>query len=454
MKPTQVLASFCANLCYADLPDRVVDHAKMAVLDTLGCALGTHAEDPERVRIILQVARHLGAQGDAGVIHSGLRTSAPVAALANGVACHGIDFDDLHAGALTHTSCVILPAALASAEEADGSGRDFITSFVLGFEIAVRVGMAVMPSHYEHWHSTATNGTFGAAAAAGKNYGLDAGQHVNALGFSGTQAAGLLAYLEFGDYTKSLNPGKSAFNGVLSALLARAGATAPPDMLENPKGYASAYSAAPRMQELLRGLDGGPMAWEILNNMPKPFPSLSASHTAMEATLRLVADHGLRPADIRRIVVYTYDTVVSHFSGRRIDNPMAARLSVPYCVAVCAALRRAGLEAFRPDVIRSAAVQAMLEKVEIVAEPRLNALYPGALAARVEIATVGGQVHEHEIHHAKGSPGNPFSMNEMQEKFERLAAPTIGAEQAARIVAMVEGLEHVGRIRDFSHLFA
>ena len=97
------------------------------------------------------------------------------------------------------------------------SGKDLLLSFVLGFEIAVRVGMAVMPSHYEYWHSTATNGTFGAAAAAGKNYGFSEEQYINAFGFSGTQAAGLLTYLKFGDYTKSFNPGKSAFNGIFSA---------------------------------------------------------------------------------------------------------------------------------------------------------------------------------------------------------------------------------------------
>lgn len=454
MEPTQLLASFCANVRYDDMPESVIDGAKKAILDTLGCALGTHTEDPERVRVIVQVARQLGTQGEASIIHAGLRASAPVAALANGVACHGIDFDDLHAQALTHTSSVIFPAALASAEEAGGSGQDFIASFVLGFEVAVRVGMAVMPSHYEHWHSTATNGTFGAAAAAGKNYGLDIGQYVHALGFGGTQAAGLLTYLEFGDYTKSLNPGKAAFNGVLSAMLARAGATAPPNMLENPKGYASAYSTAPRLQDLVRGLDGGPMVWEILNNMAKPFPSLSASHTAMEATLRLVADHDLQPAAIRRIVVRTYDTVVSHFSGRRIDNPMAARLSVPYCVAACAALRSGGLDAFGPEVIRCAAVQAVLEKVEIVADPRLNALYPGALPARVEITTESGQAYENEVHHAKGSPGNPCSMNETQDKFRRLAEPAVGAAQAERIVDLVDGLERVENIRAFSRLFA
>lgn len=222
---TEVLAAFCEATTFADLPDDVVEIAKRTILDTLGCAVGTHAYDPGKAAVINGVVKTLGAaRDDATVICGGMKVSAPFAALANGVVCHGIDFDDVHAEALTHTSAVILPAALATAEEAGGSGRDFITSFVLGFEAAVRVGMAVMPSHYDYWHSTATNGTFGAAVSAGKNYGFTRQQYIHALGFSGTQAAGLLTFLKSGDYTKSFNPGKAAFNGILSALMVKAGA--------------------------------------------------------------------------------------------------------------------------------------------------------------------------------------------------------------------------------------
>jgi 2-methylcitrate dehydratase PrpD len=401
------------------------------------------------------VVRQLGAaNADATVICGRMKVSSPFAAMANGVICHGIDFDDLHGEALTHTSCVVVPAALATAEEAGVSGKDFITSFVLGFEVAARVGMAVMPSHYDYWHSTATNGTFGAAVAAGKNYGFTAGQYVDALGFSGTQAAGLLTYLKFGDYTKSFNPGKSAFNGVLAAMMAQAGGTAPPNMIENPKGYTGAYTRQAHLEKLTRGLDGGTMVWEILNNMPKPFPSLSASHTAMDATLKLVIDNDLQPADMARIVVRTYNTVKSHFSNYQLDNVMAARLSVPYCVAVCAATRGAGLDAFRMETIKAPLVQGMLQKVEIVADAELDKLYPEKFPAVIEITTTNGQVYKGEMYYAKGSPKNPFVGDEMNEKFRNLARPVMGNEQVERIVAMAGRMEEIPDIREFSRLFA
>jgi 2-methylcitrate dehydratase PrpD len=452
VEPTRILSSFCADTRFADLPASVTAKAKLAVLDTLGCAFATYSEEPDRAKIIHRVAGQLGTRGGATVIGIGTTASAPIAALANGVICHSIDFDDLHAEALTHTSCVILPAALASAEESGVSGKEFITSFVLGYEVAVRVGMTVMPSHYDHWHSTATNGTFGAAVAAGKNHRFKIDQYVNALGFSGTQAAGLLTYLQFGDYSKSLNPGKAAFNGVLSAMLAKAGAVAPPNIIENPKGYAAAYSAAPQLRKLTRGMDGGAMVWEILNNTPKPFPSLSASHTAMETTLRLVSGHDLKPEDIAKITVRTYGVVKSQFSNHRPDNVMAARLSVPYCVAVCAATRRSGLDAFRTKTIKNASVREMLEKVDIVVDPELDALYPKALPCKIEITMKNGQVHKDKTYDAKGSPGNPLSDAELYEKFKRLAEPAIGAKRANQIADMTKDLEGVKNIEAFGRL--
>ncbi len=455
MEPTELLSSFCEKTTFDDLPPEVVKMAKQTILDTLGCAVGTHSDEPEKPVVVNKVVRNIGrATGDATVICADMKASSSFAALANGVICHGIDFDDTHGEALTHTSAVIVPAALATAEEVSGSGKDLITSFVLGFEVAVRVGMAVMPTHYDYWHSTATNGTFGAAAAAGKNYGFRGQQYIDAFGFSGTQAAGLLTYLKFGDYTKSFNPGKSAFNGILAALMVQAGGTAPPNMIENPKGYTGAYSREPHLEKLVRGLDGGPMVWELLNNMLKPFPSLAASHTPMDVTLRLVRENDLKPDDIVKIVNRTYNTVKSHFSNYEPGNVMAARLSVPYCIAVCAAKREGGLNAFHMATVNDPVVQAMLKKVEIVADPELHKLYPEKFPTNIEITTRDGKVYKGEMYYAKGSRNNPFSDEEINQKFRDLALPVMDQERVARIVQMAEQLEQVKDINEFGRLLA
>jgi 2-methylcitrate dehydratase PrpD len=454
MEQTKKLAKFCTETRYEDLPPEVVKIAKQTILDTLGCGIGTHSDEPEKPEIINKVVEAFKTPPEATVICGKLKAAAPFAAMANGVICHGIDFDDTHGEALTHTSAAIVPAALATAEQVGGSGKDLLVSFVLGFEISVRVGMTVMPSHYVYWHSTATNCTFGAAASAGKNYGFDDEKYIHAFGFSGTQAAGLLTYLAFGDYTKSFNPGKTAFNGILSAIMAKAGATAPPNMIENPKGYSGAYSKEPALEKLTRGLEGGPMVWEILNNMLKPFPSLAASHTPMDVTLRLVKENDIKPQDIEKIVNKTYNTVKTHFSNYEPKNVMAARLSVPYCVAVCAAKRNGGLEVFHPETINDPIVQETLKKVEIVADPELNKLYPEKFPTNIEIYTKDGKVYKGEMYYAKGSAKNAFTEEEVRDKFRSLALPKIDKGKVEEIIQLVENLETVKDIRDLARLLA
>lgn len=454
MEQTKLLSKFCQETKYEDLPKEVVKIAKQTILDTLGCAIGTHSDEPEKPEIINKVVMEFKTPPEATVICGKFKASAPFAAMANGVICHGIDFDDTHGEALTHTSAVIVPAALATAEVAKRNGKDFLLSFVLGFEVAVRVGMTVMPSHYEYWHSTATNGTFGAAAVAGKNYGFNEEQYINAFGFSGTQAAGLLTYLKFGDYTKSFNPGKAAFNGIFSALMVKAGGTAPPNMIENPKGYSGAYSKEPAIQKLTRGLEGGSMVWEILNNMLKPFPSLAASHTPMDITLKLVKENDIKPENITKIINKTYNTVKSHFSNYEPKAIMAARLSVPYCIAVCAAKRDGGLEAFHLNTINDPVVQETLKKVEIVADPELNKLYPEKFPSNIEIMTKDGKVYKGEMYYAKGSSKNPFSDEEINDKFRSLASPMMEKSRIDQIIQMILNLESVKDINELARLLA
>lgn len=196
------------------------------------------------------------------------------------------------------------------------------------------------------------------------------------------------------------------------------------------------------------------MVWELRNNMLKPFPSLAASHTAMEVTLRLVAENDLKPADIVKIVDRTYGTVKSHFSNCQLHNVMAARLSVPFCIAVCAARRSGGLEAFTPESIHDPVVLDVLKKVEIVADPELDKLYPEKFPSRIEITTQDGKVYAGELYHAKGSPGNPFLDEETRAKFRSLALPIMDDRRVERIVETAENLEGVSDIKEFSRLFA
>lgn len=449
---TRAVAEFVAGLRFEDLPEPVVRQACRLVLDAMGCAMSAWTEDAAKARIAQEIAAMYPAAPGAGVIGVAAGGAQPAfAALANGILVNAADNDDTHKRALLHVGSVVVPTALAMAQ-ADGlDGRRFIAALVAGYEVAVRVGMAVMPTHYRFWHSTATNGTFGGAAAAANALGLDADGAQRALGLAGTQAAGLNTFFESGDMTKSLHPGKAALNGILSAQLAKLGMTSPPNMLEHPKGYLNAYSLEPDAAALTKGLG---TEWEILQNGFKYFPSILASHSPIQATLAIVQKHAIDPARIARITNETYNTVLSHFSSKDVGSVMAARISVPYCIAVSAVDRVLTQAQFDPARIDDPLVRQVLARTEVIADAELNTRYPAEFPARVTITMEDGQSFTETVLLPKGDPGNPLSDAELETKFRDNCAAVLTPDQTARLQAAILGLPAAASMQALSEMLA
>lgn len=448
---TQALAAFVAGLRWEALPEAVRRQAALVVLDAVGCAMAAWTEDKDKARIAREIAgMYPGAPG-AGVIGAQGGVQPAFAALANGILVNAADNDDTHKRALLHVGSVVVPTALALAQAGGLSGARMLAAVVAGYEVAVRVGMAVMPTHYRFWHSTATNGTFGAAASAAHALGLDAEGARRALGLAGTQAAGLNTFFESGDMTKSLHPGKAALNGVLSAQLAGLGMTAPPGILEHPKGYLAAFSLAPKPEALVAGLG---TEWEILQNGFKYFPSILASHSPIQATLALVNRHAIDPARIRKITNETYTTVTTHFSSKEVGSVMAARVSVPYCIAVAAVDRVLGQAQFAPGRIGDALVRQVLARTEVVADARLDTLYPAQFPARVTIEMEDGQRFTEMVGLPKGDPGNPLSEAELEAKFRENCAGRLDGAATSLLFEAVMGVGDARSLDALSGLLA
>jgi 2-methylcitrate dehydratase PrpD len=436
--PTRTLAEFVAALRYEDLPAPVVSQACDIILDAVGCALAAWVEDKEKSRVAREIAALYPARDGAGVIGApGVMAQPAFAALANGILINAADNDDTHKRALLHVGSVLVPVVLALGQTERLSGRQVVLALVAGYEVAVRVGMAVMPSHYRFWHSTATNGTFGAAAAAAKAMGLDADGVQRALGLAGTQAAGLNTFFETGDMTKSVHPGKAALNGILSAQLAKLGCTSPPTMLEHPKGYLAAFSLDPKPAALTAGLGRD---WEILQNGIKFFPSILASHAPIQATLAIVRAHTVDPARIAAITNETYNTVRTHFSNKDVQGVMSARVSVPYCIAVAAVDRALTQAQFAPERIADPLVRQVLARTEVIADAELDKLYPENFPARVTIRMEDGTMFQETVMKPKGDPGNPLTPEEIAAKFHDNAAGTIGRARAEQLLAAIRQL--------------
>lgn len=452
MTRTEQIAKFVYNLQYEDLPPEVVLAAKNMIMDTLSVAVGTTHVAPTDVEAIWETVEHYGGTPAATALVTGRKMPAGFAGMANATLAHGLDFDDTHKESLCHTGASAVPASLATVEELGGTGKDLILAAVICFELSVRIGMSVMPSHYARgWHSTGTHPTMAIAAMSAKMLGCEEDGIIRAIGLACSRVGGLLAYLDTGTADGSMNPGQAVFNGLLSGWAAKVGTTAHPNALEHPHGYCHVYcDEEPKLDKLVEGLGE---TWEILNNLPKLYPSLLASHCPIETTLRMVQEHQIAPESIQKITELTYNTVRTHFSNYHPESTMAAQFSVPYLIAAAAARGKMDLDSVTLETIQSPAVQEMLQKVEITSTPEVNALYPEKFPAIMTIELKDGTVYHDEQYYPKGDPMHPATQQEREDKFRMLMRYTFSEEHTEKTLRMCKHLEEVTNIGEFVNQF-
>ena len=431
---TRRLAETLASTRFEDLPPPVIAETRRAVLDWLGSALAGSLEPP--ARMVQRVVAGFAESREATVFSNG-RSSAAGAALANGVASHILEFDDVHKGSTLHPAAPVIPAALAVAEREHADGRAFLLAVALGYEAALRAGEAVNPSHYRFWHPTGTAATFGAAAAAGSILKLDAPRMIDALGTAGTQAAGLWEFNADGAMSKHLHPGKAAFNGILAADLAREGFTGATRILEGERGFFRAMSES---YDASRITDRLGRHWKILENCYKLHSCCGHTHTAIDVAL------DLRRENISAVHIETYGPGFEIVKERKPRTPYQAKFSIAYGVAAALAEGAAGLKQFSPDRfdeggVVDSSVAALLGKIQVSVDPALTAKYPAAWPARVTITLKDGTVLRGESDFPRGNPENPVSTAALEAKFRALVEPRLGAAVADRAIAALDAIE-------------
>lgn len=441
---SRTLAAFAATTRYEEIPAPVIADAKLAILDWFGSALAGALEPP--ARIARAVVRSLGASDDATVFPAG-RSSTAGAALANGVASHILEFDDVHKGSTMHAAAPILPAAFAMAEREHADGRALLRAAVLGYDAGLRVGEAVNPSHYAFWHPTGTAATFGAAVAAGSLLRLDTDQMLDALGSAGTQAAGLWEFNADGAMSKHLHPGKAAFNGILAADLARHGFTGATRILEGERGFFRATSTAHDASRVTVGLGS---QWKISENCYKLHSCCGHTHTAIDTAQDLRAQQGWRGDDaidaIKQIEIALYGPGYDVVRRMNPRTSYQAKFSVAYCVAAALIEGHAGLAQFDPmrfdaDGVRHSGIAALLQRTHVAADPALSACYPERWPARVTLRLANGETITGYADYPRGNPENPASLATLEAKFRALVEPRYDAVLADRVIDAVRTLD-------------
>ena len=411
------LAEFLSGL-EGRVARRHIAAAGNCVIDTLG-AIAYGSEQPWS----MAAARHALATGGGGactVVGLADPASPAMAAFANGTAAHAFELDDVHEEAVNHPGAVVVPAALAVAEDIDASGLAFLEAVVVGYEAMARAGLAVGPvSHMlAGFHPTSMSGVFGAAAAAAQLRGLDAARLNHAFGIAASLASGTMEFAASGGMAKRIHAGRAAEGGIMAAALAADGFEGAGDGLAGRHGFCRVFTDDPRPELLVEGLGE---RWMIDEITVKPYASCSDVHPMVQATSELVAEHGVRAIDVERIVVHTTTKVSELNDMDGTTSVMAAQYSAQFNVAAAVLADPSDPAMFSPERISDSALAALQARVTLVRDPSFDATYAWKQGARVEITTTGGRVLERTVHGQRGSMHDPLSDAEIESKFQILA---------------------------------
>ncbi|UCF85819.1 MAG: MmgE/PrpD family protein [Desulfobacteraceae bacterium] len=443
---SQKLAQFFCTLRYEDLPDTLVYQIKTFFLDWLASAFAGLSQPP--TQIMLSLAKDMKGSLEATIIPTNGRHLSLVASLVNGASSHVREMDDLHRQSIFHPAASVLPAVFAAGENAHVSGRDLILGILTGYETGIRAALAAGKSHYEHWHTTATCGTFGAAAGAAKVLGLEMEPFVWALGSAGTQSSGLWEFLTEGAMSKQLHPGKSSMNGLLAALLAQKGFTGSSRIFEGEKGFLRATSEDYDFNILTDGLGEN---FHTAQNSLKYYASCGHTHSSIEAALKAWKDIELSITAIRSITVYLYQGALDLLEKVEARTPYLGKFNISFCVATALYFGHVDLDDFTDERLKKPEILRLMSIISLKDDPEFTRLYPKKWPSRVQIELENGKRYEGYCEYPKGDPENPLSEKELIEKFKKLCENIIKDDEKERIIDSVLNLEKIDDVATIFH---
>lgn len=432
MTAAATIAEFATEVRAADLPPTVAGESRLHLLDALGVGLAASAgADQNAWRAVLS------GPGPSTTLWGDTAGGAE-AAMLNGALIHSLEYDDTHIGSVVHGSAVAAPLALAAAEEAGADGATMLEAYVIAWEVMVRIGLAA-PGAFQSKGAqvTAVAGAIGAAAAAGHAFGLSRQEIVAAIGIAGSQASGLLAFLEDGSSVKALNPGWAAHTGLVAARLARSGMTGPASVLESRFGPLSVFGAgASGLEASLSDLG---IRWHLTDAAFKLYPCCHYIHPFLEALGLLVAK-GLGPDGLKSLTAHVpveeAPLIAEPWDRRQAPSTgYDGKWGLPYCLALLLVDGSVEVGSFevppRPEVVRLAR-KMQWSGVE-------NSGFPVRFPARIDVETEDGRFLTSSIETVRGAPGRAVSRDDVIAKFSANARRRLSQARLAAVIDAVAG---------------
>jgi 2-methylcitrate dehydratase PrpD len=448
---SQILGAHISTLQFDDLPPATVEKAKNCFIDYFASALSGLGHPLSDTYIDLAI--QLGGTGPCPVLGRDQGSNPAYAAFANAAIGHISETDDGHRASIMHIGTVVIPVIVALAEQLGASGKQCIEACVVGYDAAIGVGEALGPEHYHTWHTTATAGCFGAAAAAAKLMGLGAEQCAYTLGHAGTLTAGLWQFLEDGRVeAKALHPGNSALNGLTAAYLARAHIPGADRIFEGDRGLFKAMSVNSDPDALLKGIARPPhapaTAFRIDEANFKAYPTCGQTHSMIDAMRTIMASHPIRAEDVTRIEARVYQKTLDIADIKDPQSVEQAKFSLSFCLAMLLVRGKLTFTNMTDEALHDPEIRALMGRIEVVHAPDMEKLFP---ACRPCVVTVecGDEVHSAENFYRRGDPENPMSRQDMKDKFAELASARVEASEQTALLRWIENLDTATDIYDF-----
>ena len=437
---TAKMAQFAAGLTYEQLSQEAVYQAKRFLLDSVGCALGGYQQHD--VVIALGVLNEIAGRGTSTVIGTGKKMDPVSASLANALMIRCMDYNDIYWKQDPSHPSDIFPAAMACCERMKADGKELIVGFVLGHEFEMRLCEAAFPGIRERgWHH-ATLTAFASPIVAGRALRLNWEQIQHAIGISasrhctlGAVTAGKLTMMK-----NTVDP-MATQSGVLAALLAEKGYTGPEHVIDGKEGLAHCFGPEWKLNLLTDGLGE---SWRITQCGMKFFPTEALTHAPISAVLDLVKENDLHPESVEKIQIRSLARAADILSDPSKYDPHTketADHSLPYVIAAALGERQVTPAQFEMKKIMDPTIRAQLKKVEVVADPEIERVFPALQRVIVNITTTDGRTFSKQLDYPKGDPRNPLTDAEIEEKFRALAEGVLTKKAQDKLIAAIWRLE-------------
>lgn len=453
---SQQIAAFAAGLTPDSIPAATRECAKLHILDVVGTALAATRFD--FAQHALAGISNIAESGENTIIGMNLRLPMRDAVLMNGILAHGLDYDDTHPGAIVHPSASAFPCALGVAEKRDASGADLLMAYMLGVEIATRLGVAAKGTmHTQGFHTTGIAGHFGCAVAAGKLFNLSPQRLMYAQGFAGSTASAISEHRADGAWNKRLHPAWAGVGGITAAGLASGGFVGTRKIYEGADGIFRSHTGE-RFKEvdmpaMTRGLGE---AWLLNEVAIKPYPVCHLLHACADSALAIHRKHDVKAADIVKVRALLHPETFHYIAEppemrRRPVSDYMAKFSVQFVVAACFVRGRFGFAELETDALNDADILALAQRVHH--EPEPDSAFPKYFSGGVVVTLKDGREFVHMEKINRGAGERALSADEIIEKFHDNAALVVSRPQAERIRETVLTLEQ-HRARDLTRVLS